>query len=244
MYGLDALLPVALAADRVAPSQPSVSVNENVLKYVVYPLLALVAGILYKNLAEIRAEHLSQVRLVKAMINEIDIAHASWQNNKTNFTDAYAGGDPNGDFARKIASDEKYFPYSVVTKSTTSVFSAEEMPAKSFAFLRSETMERLVDFHDKSLLLDSSIADMREDVFRELKPERKLAVIGTIVGLFDAAETAYRPCREALLAQEARLTTASLTWMILFPFRSGSYPITLIGVWIVLNMLWHAFVKA
>ena len=219
---------------------PIIGIDENALKYIVGPLIVVAANLIYKTISDIRTEHLAQVRLIKAMIHEIDVARRTWLPYAADFAAAYAKGGSNGTFAQRIAEDPRYFAYSVSNKSATSVFAAEAIPIKTYGFLRSEVMEKLVDFHDSTALLTASIADMREDAFRDLSAARKLAAFGNVVSLFDDAERAYGPCREALLVQEALLTTRSLTWVGLFPIRSGSYPFAALIGWILLNMAWRA----
>ena len=231
-------MPTSLGATATAP--PIIGIDENALRYIVGPLIVVAANLIYKTISEIRTDHLAQVRLIKAMIHEVDVARKSWHPYAAEFAAAYAGGGPHGAFACKIAEDPRYFAYSVSNRSTTSVFAAEAIPIKTYGFLRSEVMEKLVDFHDSTALLTNSLADMRENTFRDLPAARKLAAIGNVVSLFEDAEGAYRPCRDALLWQEALLTTRSLTWVVLFPIRSGSYPFAAVIGWILLNMAWRA----
>lgn len=238
MIGFEVLVSSALAAEAVKTAPAAT--DDGLVKYVFYPLVGFLANTLYKTVSDVRTEHLSQVNLVKGLLKEVEVAHESQQPNREAFRAAYAGGAADGFFARKIAEDAGYFPYSIRTRSTTAVFASDDMPMKTFAFLRPETMKRLIDFHDASNMLDASIADMREEVFRELKPDRKMTALHQIVDLFDQASAVHGACHEALLAEDRRLTTTSLSYMLLFPVKSGSWPVMLAIAWIGLNMAWHA----
>ena len=177
------------------------------------------------------------------MQNELEMIQQSLDPYTTTFVAAYDDGEPDSIFAQKIAADPRYFPYSVANRSATAVFTAEPAPARTFNFLRSEVMWSLVAFHDPASLLHVSIADMRDDPFRDLPAERKLDAIGNVVKLLRQVQEAYKPCRDALDNQEAILTSRSLWWHTLFPIRSGSYPFWILSLWIVGNMLWQSMAR-
>jgi hypothetical protein len=209
--------------------------TEALLRFLVFPLVILVVGMILKGIAELREEHLTHVRLVHALLHQLEVARQSWQENKQAFEIAHRDGL----FARRVEADTKYFLYSVTTKSTMTVFSAEGSPAKSFSFLNSETLKHLVTFHDNAELLNSSIADLREDAFRELAKDRKLAALGKIVDLFQRAEDGYPPCKRCLDEERAAFTDTSLKWLLLFPWRSTRGLACLLVAWIVANAAWQ-----
>lgn len=207
----------------------------DMLRYLYFPLILWLIGQIFKVLSEARKEHLTQVRTVDALIHEADVAHGSWQANKVAFKASLAPNEGTSAFARRIAENEKYYPYVVPFKSTVGVFGAVDSPAKEFSYLKSETMESLVDFHDKAGLLNAAVEDMREKVFQELPKEQKLAALGKIIDLYDEAEAAYEPCRRALETQKERLTGRSFKWFVFFPWRSQSIWAYAVIVWIGLN---------
>lgn len=236
------ILLIAAAAPSAAPD-PAVSIGENAFKFVVGPLVVVAASLLLKTISDIRTDHLTQVRLVKAMQNELDSIYRSLEPYTTTFAAAYDGGSADSVFAHKVAADPRYFPYSVANRSATAVFVAETAPARTFNFLRSEVMATLVAFHDPASLLHVSVADMREDIFRDLPAARKLDAIGNVVELLETVQAAYEPCRAALERQDALLTSRSALWLTLFPIRSGSYPFWILVIWILGNMLWQSMAQ-
>lgn len=237
------MLPILIAT--ITPQIDSgaanaVSIGENSFKYIVGPLIVVAASLFIKTISDLRAERLTKVRLVKAMQNELEIIYQSLKPYTTTFAAAYGDGSPKSIFAQKIAADPRYFPYSVANRSATAVFTAEPAPARTFNFLRSEVMWALIAFHDPASLLHISIADMRDDKFRDLPGDRKLAAIGNVVDLLRQVQAAYEPCRDALANQDKILTSQSLWWRTLFPIRSGSYLFWILTIWIVGHLLWHS----
>jgi len=226
---MNPLLHLAQAATSGTTTPVLEPATETLLRFLVFPFVILVLGMILKGIAELRQEHLTHVRLV-----ELEVARQSWQENK----EAFEAAHRDGLFARRIEEDARYFPYSITAKSTMTVFSAEGSPAKTFNFLRSETLKNLVSFHDNAELLNSSIADLREDAFRDLAKDRKLTALGKIVDLFQKAEDSYHPCKRSL-DEETALTATSLKWLLLFPWRSTGGVVWLLVGWILANAIWQ-----
>lgn len=205
-------------------------VDAVVLRFFLFPFTIVVISYILKSLSEIRKEHLSNVRVIEAMIAEVDSSYNSWQTNRKAFEQAYVGGSKST-FAQRISENPNYYPYIVAIKSTGSVFSSDTSPPVTFAFIRSEVMDKLVKFHDSSSLLNDLLADLREKAFQELPADRKLAALGKVVDQFRTADEKYNPCIEALNYQQELLTSRSLTWAILFPWKAKTLFMHIFVIW-------------
>lgn len=193
---------------------------ENVVRYLLFPVLIRRAGVAGRGLAEIRRSHLEKVRLTDVMLAELHGMHGSYQRSLAAFVRAYDNGSATSHFATSIAADARYHPYVVSSDSTLSVFGADPHPAKTFNFMRSRTLIALCAYHDKTLLLKEHLNDVREDAFIDLPAARKLMALGAMIGVFAEIEDAYEPCVAALGRQHLHLTSRSWTWNILFPWRA------------------------
>ena len=199
---------------------PDPSGADATLRFLIYPTIVLVMGLIAKGLTDYRQVRLEQVRLVIVLIAELRHMNESYASNCAAFVGAYDNGSPQSNLATSVAADPRYYPYIVTADSTLSLFGGDPTPAKSFSFLRSEALIPLCKYHDACWLLNDSLVDLRETAFIELPGPRKLLVFGSIVRMYSDVQTAYGPCLTELEIELKRLTSWSVVWRLLFPLRS------------------------